>query len=117
MEPVRSRWRALLYLPIYLLLIALISAIWSRPALLTVCCGVLAGGMLLRWHSRSDVLFFLLASSLGPLGESVAISFGAWQYALPWAGIPLWLPVGWGVAGLYLKKTSEVLLGYAGDQS
>ncbi len=111
-----GRWRALLYLPLYLALIGLISALWSSPGLLTACCAVLAVGMLVRWHSRSDVLFFLVAAVMGPLGESVAVSFGAWQYALPWAGIPLWLPLGWGIAVLYLKKTNEVLLGHVGER-
>ncbi len=73
--------------------------------------------MLVRWHSRSDVLFFSLAAVMGPLGESVAVHLGAWQYTLPWAGIPLWLPLGWGVAALYLKKTSEVLLGEADERT
>lgn len=65
--------------------------------------------MLARWHSSSDVGFFVLAAILGPLGEIVCILFGAWRYALHWIDIPIWLPIAWGIAGLYLKKTTEVL--------
>jgi len=107
----RSWLRALGYFPIYIILIGLAAGMWSRPLLLTGCYAVLGGVMLLRWHSRSDVGFFFLAGVLGPLGEIIGVRFGAWHYTLPWIDIPVWLPLGWAVAGLYLKKTTEVLAG------
>ena len=109
--------RALGYFPIYVVLIGLVAGLWSRPLLLTGCYAVLGGGMLVRWHSRTDVGFFFLAGILGPLGEIVAIRFGAWNYTLPWIDIPIWLPLGWAIAGLYLKKTIEALNDGGGEQA
>jgi hypothetical protein len=107
-----TRWiRALGYFPIYVVLIGLAAGLWPRPVLLTGCYAVFAAGMLTRWHGSSDVGFFCLAAILGPLGEVVCIRAGAWEYAQPWGDIPIWLPLAWGIAGLYLKKTTEVLTG------
>jgi hypothetical protein len=48
--------------------------------------------MLRKWHSRSDLMFYVVAFVLGPLGEIVAVSSGAWEYARPSYLIPMWLP-------------------------
>jgi len=110
-----GRWsrvfHALCYLPLYGGCIALVAAFWRSPVLLTGLLIVVAGAMLLRWRRPSDVLYFLLAAILGPLGEFVAIGYGAWEYSLPLLNIPLWLPLAWGIAGIYLKKTTEALAG------
>ena len=107
----RSLGRVLLYLPIYLLLVGLAATLWSRPGLLAICYALMAGGMLWRWHTRTDLLFFVLAAVLGSLGEATAVRFGAWQYASTATGIPLWLPLAWGIVVLYLKHTTAALVG------
>lgn len=105
----RGRWRALVYLPIFVVLIGLAAGLWRRPLALTLCYLVMSLLMLAVWHRRSDVAFFVLAALLGPAGEWVAVEFGAWSYGEPWSNVPVWLPLGWGIAGLYLKRTVEVL--------
>ena len=101
--------RALAYSPLYLLCFALAGLLWDRPVLLAGCYLVMSALMLWRWHRRSDLAYFFLALSLGPLGEMFAVSRGAWTYAEPAFLVPLWLPLAWGISGLFLKKTVEAL--------
>ena len=102
-------WRTLSYFPIYFACILLASFLWRNPATLSACYIVLSAHMLARWHTRSDVAYFLLAFTLGPLGEIVAIHFGAWRYTEPTLLIPTWLPLAWGISGLFLKKATEAI--------
>jgi hypothetical protein len=66
--------------------------------------------MLCRWHSRSDLIFYFVAFSLGPAGEVVAVYCGAWEYSKPFYLIPIWLPFLWGIAALFMKKISETFI-------
>jgi hypothetical protein len=94
---------------IYALCIALVSFLWSHPISLSACL-VLIGVLMLRgWHSKTDLLFYSVAFLLGPLGEAVAVRSGAWSYSRPSFLIPLWLPLLWGIVGLFLKKLCESL--------
>lgn len=106
----RGRLKALLYLPIYGACIGLVSVSWQRPILLFFGLLAISAAMLYRWNRKSDVVFFGLCALMGSAGELIAISFGAWEYSQPWIGIPLWLPLAWGISGLYLKRTTEVLI-------
>jgi hypothetical protein len=109
-HPGRTWQRLILYLSIYALTIILASLLWQHPATLTLAYALLSLLLLLQWHSRSEVVYFGLAALLGPLGEFVAVSFGAWEYSLPWVNIPIWLPLAWGIAGLFLNKIAGLLL-------
>jgi len=107
----RPLWgTALLYSPIYALTFVLASLLWQRPLALASAYALLSSLLLWRWHSRSEVVFFTLAALLGPIAEFVAVSFGAWEYARPWINIPIWLPLAYGISGLFLKKTADALL-------
>jgi hypothetical protein len=108
--PGRTWQRLVLYLSIYALTIILASLLWQHPVTLTLAYGLLSLLLLMQWHSRSEVVYFGLAALLGPLGEFVAVSFGAWEYSLPWVNIPIWLPLAWGIAGLFLNKIAGLLL-------
>jgi hypothetical protein len=72
--------------------------------------------MLTKWHKKSDLIFYFVAFSLGPIGEAFAIYLGAWQYSKPFYLIPVWLPFLWGISALFVKKISETLL-KAGNSS
>jgi hypothetical protein len=106
----RGRLKVVAYVPIYALCVGLACLLWQRPLVLTLAYGLLSVFVLWRWHSRSDVLYFALAAVLGSLGEFIAVGFGAWEYSRPWINIPMWLPPAWGIACLYLKKTTEALV-------
>ena len=96
-------------LSIYALCIVLASLLWSSPVILTGCYILIGVLMLYRWHSKTDLLFFFVAFLVGPLGEAIAVRSGAWTYAKPIFLVPLWLPLLWGIAGLFLKKLCESL--------
>jgi hypothetical protein len=97
-------------LAIYAICVALVSCLWKQPALLTGCYVVISIMLLVRWHAASDIIFYVVAFVLGPLGELFATLFGAWRYARPYYLIPIWLPFLWGIAILVVKNLSETLL-------
>lgn len=104
--------RLLAYFPYYAACIALASMLWRSPTILLFSFIVLSISMLWRWHDVDDLVFYGLPFVLGPLGEMVAIYHGAWQYSRPYVLVPLWLPLAWGCAGLYMKKTAYVLIAH-----
>jgi hypothetical protein len=54
--------------------------------------------------SPADVFSYATAAVLGPLGEAVTFHYGAWTYAKSSLLIPIWLPLLWSVAGLFLRR-------------
>jgi len=95
---------------IYFICVTLAALLWSRPIVLSLGYIFISIFMLCKWHAKSDFVFYFVAFVLGPLGELVAIYFGAWEYSKPLYFIPVWLPFLWGIAALFMKKLSETLL-------
>lgn len=95
---------------IYALCVALVSILWHRPIVLSLCYVLISIVMLYKWHTKSDVIFYCVAFVAGPVGEFVAVYFGAWEYSKPIYLIPIWLPFLWGIAALFMKKLSETLI-------
>jgi hypothetical protein len=63
------------------------------------------------WHRKDDVVFFMTGAVIGPIGETVCISFGTWQYVNPtMIGIPVWLPLAWEIAAILVKRLSETFV-------
>ncbi len=98
-----------LLLLVYGLCIALTSVLWAYPAALTGCYVLVSILTLIKWHTRADVVSFAAAAILGPLGEAVAVHSGAWTYTKSSFLIPLWLPLLWGVAGLFLRRIAWIM--------
>ena len=62
---------------------------------------IVAVGVLLAWHSRRDLLFFLVVAVTGTAAELVFVRFGVWAYAHPARlGIPAWFPIAFGTAAV-----------------
>jgi len=97
-------WTAVKYLPAYLLCVLAVGFLWPRPYVLSGFLFLLAAFLLWRWHTRTDLCFFLLGALLGPLGELFAVARGAWEYPEPNGVVPIWLPLGWGISMLFLGR-------------
>ncbi|MFH1424829.1 MAG: hypothetical protein ABIG20_04085 [archaeon] len=87
-----------------------VTYLWTTPFILTailIALGVLMLGLSKR---LDDILLFILAGVSGALAEIYGISHGAWAYANPtFFGIPIWLPILWGVAGLYMRNLHSMI--------
>ena len=92
---------------IYIISILFAGFFWQEPAILMVFYVVISLIMLAKWHKKSDLVFYFVAFSLGPIGEAFAIYLGAWHYSKPFYLIPIWLPFLWGISALFVKKISE----------
>lgn len=66
---------------------------------------IIGAMMLFPEFKKIDFFFYVLVFTLGPLAESLVISFGGWSYTMPQLlGFPLWLPFVWGNAGIFIKR-------------
>lgn len=82
-----------------------VSFLWYVPVLLTFILLVESILMILLYKDKSDIYLFIACGLLGAIAESIAVSLGAWDYnRINIIGIPLWLPLLWGVAGLFVKR-------------
>ncbi|MEM7354198.1 MAG: hypothetical protein AAF657_25565 [Acidobacteriota bacterium] len=97
------------YLPIYITCIALAGLLWQRP--LGLLCLYVAISVLILWkfHAKGDLIYYFVPFFMGPLGELLPVALGAWTYSKPLWMIPMWLPFVWGLAGLFMRRTSVVL--------
>jgi hypothetical protein len=99
----------IIVLGIYALSVALACILWRNPVALALCYILISLFMLSKWHAKSDLVFYFTAFVLGPIGELAATHYGAWKYSRPIFLIPLWLPLLWGTALLFMKKLCETL--------
>jgi hypothetical protein len=95
---------------VYVLCLSLASFLWRRPLALLLGLVAISVFMLHRWHGRADLFFYGTGFVLGPLGEAMAVYFGAWRYAKPQFLIPVWLPFLWGIASLLVKRLCDTFL-------
>ena len=102
----KDRWEVWVGIAIAFALMMAIG--WIYPVKLTLL--LTAGAVLIvAWDKRKGVDFwFFVPAVIGPVGDMIAISGGAWTYAAPvWGGIPLWLPAIWGLAGIVGRRVVE----------
>jgi hypothetical protein len=103
--------RLALSLLIYLVAVACVAALYRESLLLTAIMAALAAVTLLIGRRKGDLIVFASGATLGLIAEVTAVRFSAWEYAHPdFLGIPLWLPVGWGLTTLLIKRISEGLI-------
>lgn len=95
--------------PVFLLLIACAGLLWQRPAILTLLYLLLVAFLLWRWRSPAMFAYFTVGLVLGPSAEYFAVGMGAWSYPTTATRLPLWLPLAWGIAAIYLKRAGDAL--------
>jgi hypothetical protein len=63
---------------------------------------------LYKWKNKETFVLFILAGISGAFAEVITIYFGVWAYTLPnIIGIPYWLFVLWGNAGMFIYQMSR----------
>ena len=91
--------------------IVLISFLYTNNLLLTPLLIIACLIGMKFWYKKHDIYFFVIGAIVGPVGEIVCIHFGAWQYANPtFLGIPVWLPLVWGLIIMLIKRIAETLV-------
>ncbi|VVB57937.1 Uncharacterised protein [Candidatus Anstonella stagnisolia] len=84
--------------------------LWERPLLLAAELLALGTIRLMHRQSNSEIKLFIFCGIGGAATESALISLGAWKYAAPnIAGVPLWLPIMWGITGLCIIGRQHVM--------
>jgi hypothetical protein len=109
----RLRW-AFVSLLQFGLVVTLVAMLWRNPLVLFLVLLVFASAMLRR-HDLRDFLFFVVPAVMGYMGEVVATTAGAWQYAnVPAGRVPAWVAVAWGCGALALRRFIDELSGVYG---
>lgn len=90
--------------------IVLVSLFYQNNLLLL---GLLIAAWLIGYkllYKKEDLYFGIVGAIIGPFGEIIAIYFGVWQYSNPtFLGIPIWLPVLWFLAIMFIKRITETI--------
>ncbi len=98
------------YLAMFAIGTALICFLYSQVLILTfllIICSVIAYKFK---HADGDIYYMVIGAVVGPVAEIFAISHGAWAYAFPsFLGIPLWLPFGWAVMSLLIRRITDTV--------
>jgi uncharacterized membrane protein YoaT (DUF817 family) len=95
------------------LCLLLVSQFWQVPSILFVLLAINALMLIIMGKPRHDATLFILAGIWGAGAEMVGIYFGAWSYPMPNIfGIPFWLPLVWGTAGVFLMRLSDAIKEY-----
>ncbi len=93
-----------------LALLVIVGVLGQHPMMLfsgaLLCCA----GLYALYPSRGQLSVFIIVAIAGPAAEIAAIHMGSWRYTYPiFLGIPLWLPLVWGGAGLYIAILARKL--------
>lgn len=102
--------RVIRSLALYGVAISALAFLYGSPYLLAGILFALTIVTLLVDRSANDVYFPVFGFVFGPLAEMLSISQGGWSYTHPdFMGIPVWLPFGWGLAVLLVKRLAEAV--------
>ena len=94
---------------LFLITIFIVALSWKNNILTFVLLLILWAIPVCGWPKKGDLSYFLIAFILGPIGEIVAIKFGALQYSNPnFLGIPIWLPVLWGCLAILFNRLISI---------
>ncbi|MFA5351960.1 MAG: hypothetical protein WC304_01620 [Candidatus Gracilibacteria bacterium] len=96
---------------VYVATVFSVSMFWQQPNLVLGISVLLAVIIIALEPKQETFTAFILGGLLGSLTETICIYFGAWSYASPqFLGIPLWLPIVWGIAAVIITRGVAKLL-------
>ena len=88
--------------------LSLVVFLYTQPYVLLFALAALSGVWMFILKDKAYLYVFGVAGVGGSVAEVIAIHAGAWSYAVPqFAEIPVWLPVLWGLAGMFVVKVWE----------
>ncbi|MCX6773116.1 MAG: DUF2878 family protein [Candidatus Micrarchaeota archaeon] len=91
-----------------------VSFFWQNPSLLLLLLAANGILMISIGKPKEDAALFCIMGAWGALAEITGIKYGVWMYRLPdFYGIPLWLPLVWGNAAVFIKRSWEFIQEYA----
>lgn len=98
-----------LKIAIFIATIAVVTAWWNYTILVTII--LLLFSIVLLWlDSFRFTKSFIIAGLLGAIAEAIAITSNPWEYSSPHLfGVPVWLPVLWGIASTSFISISKYL--------
>lgn len=95
----------------FFLAVSSIAFLWQDNLVLFVVLLVESAAILKLWHKKNDMFYFIVGAILGPVGEMICIHLGAWTYSnITALGIPIWLPLAWGVISLLLTRIPRSII-------
>ena len=85
-----------------------VALFWHEPTILFGLLCIICFAFILNSQHPNAFWIFVFAGIFGPLTEIICIKAGAWSYTTPsFLGIPLWLPLLWGGAGLLIATFAD----------
>lgn len=103
------KYRTLIAAPLSLIFVGLF---WKNN-LLTLTLLILSSIILLYKAKKEEYILFILCAISGAIAEIIAITGGAWTYNNnSFLGIPYWLPILWGIAGIFMYRVGRILKNY-----
>lgn len=92
-----------------------VALFWREPVLLSFLLLAIAGAMIWLRKDACEVALFALCGIAGTAAEAIGIAGGAWQYGKVFAfGVPMWLPVLWGIAAIFMARCYFQIAGRSG---
>ncbi|MDO8480440.1 MAG: DUF2878 family protein [Nanoarchaeota archaeon] len=84
-----------------------VALLWKYPFILFAL--LLAIAVFALWgRGKNDFAIFLFAAFWGSVLEIAGLVFGVGSYAnAQFWGLPLWIPVLWGITALFVKEVTE----------
>ncbi|MBM3229345.1 hypothetical protein FJZ26_02845 [Candidatus Parvarchaeota archaeon] len=83
---------------------------WKDQYLVFALLLAIGAGFIYVGKSRNETILFALYGLWGASAEAIAIWLGGWNYSNPlFFGIPLWLPILWGIAACFVLRVKEQL--------
>ncbi|MBI5046950.1 hypothetical protein HZC07_04445 [Candidatus Micrarchaeota archaeon] len=106
-------WKYMIGNIVAVVVLVISGIIWNNPLLLTGVLLVFSIGLYLLWQEETIILVYIFAMIVGPIFDMIATKTGAWYYPMPdFLDIPIWLPLLYGLAAIYVTKGSEFIENY-----
>lgn len=98
---------------IYILIIILAINLWENNLLLFIILLIILILLITDFHDKEDIFFIVFSGTIAPILEFICISEGAWFYQNPTIfQIPLWLPIGYCIFAVIVRRASVIFLNY-----